>query len=357
MARHNASSGLVRRVIVLVAASGAAPLCLATGPIQQTMPWQGGGTTRDSIVQINVGGSFSGTGSVIRKTVGSDGNLWLGLVTADHVTRPGGVNSVVGSGHSIRFGDNAAQGEFGRVGGVGESWYRQFPGADLAFLAINMGPANGANQPFVNNVREIAYIPVALDQNNLPNENGTRFTQYGYGDTGPYAAAGGGNPAGISNTGATGHKRFQNNAVTGVGVDVGIYAGTPVLEWRFDQPAAAGFLKAEGTAFSGDSGGPYMTQDHTFYNDVAAFTRSGATNPDGGGVLGILRNSIFAVHNGSSPIVGVGGAAAYNRLSWGTPLMPAYVDWLNGQSLAIPTPGTAALLGMAGLLAARRRRA
>lgn len=323
------------------------------------MPWQGGGTTLDSIVEVDAGGFF-GTGSVFCKNVGTDGNLWLGIVTADHVVRPGGSSSWTGTGHSILFGDNAAQGEFGRVGNVGESWYRQYPGADLAFLAINMGPANGANQAFYNNVAECALTPVALDAMGKPMVTGAQFTEYGYGGTGPFVAAGAvapGSPAGIRNTGATGEKRFQNNEVVGNAVDAGIYAGSPLITWTFDQPAAAGnFLAAEGTSFGGDSGGPYMMGEAAQI-ELDEFYRQGADNPWGGGVLDIYTDGIFAIHSGANPLVAApNGVAAYNRVSYGVPMMPEYVNWLEGQCDILPAPGSMALLGAGGLLAGRRRR-
>jgi hypothetical protein len=311
---------------------------IETGPTQQRMPWRAAGSTLNSIVEVNAGGFF-GTGSVVCRMVGTDGNLWAGVLTADHVASPGGF-----TGQTIKFGDNAAQGTFG---GGNNAWYRQYNNVDIAMVAVNFGANNAANPnlAFFNSIQPLT-VTVAPGSH-----MGRQFTEVGYGGTGTFAAGG------MNGMGADGNKRFQNNQISGSRNITGQYTYASV-EWSFDPAPAAGFLVAEGLSFGGDSGGPYLTNSPDV-QAVAAFNRPGQNNWPGGD-MAIFKNAIFAVHTygnstpaGFNAYTAVGGAYTYGG---GVPITSEIAGWVNEMCMQIPAPASLPVLALSLMWCARRRR-
>lgn len=347
-----------------------------TGPRQQSLPWRAQAQATDpfhrfnSVVEISTPGVGIGTGTIVGKRLDADPAFaWYAVLTADHV-----VNPAAATGNSvINFGDNAANGSNGGLSNIIRR--APLPAAqggmglpiDLAVIGIR-----APKDAFFTHIAEVGMV--ATTPSSAQN---TSFTQPGYGRTGQFVAAAAPLPAGMTTQNNDHTKRFQNNSINSQATanytdpDSGQNYNYTAIQYTFDQPAAPGahgtahnFLVAEGTSYAGDSGGPYLTSaaDKQL---VGNFARPGAgsdwdfgaAHPEGD-FMAVNSNAIFAVHAfGANPPGGwPGGVVPYGRIAGGVPLTQANIDWINTQIGVIPSPATAGLLAMGGLIAARRRR-
>lgn len=344
--------------LTIIALSGSTALGQAgpdTGPAGQRVPWRAAGSTLNSVVQVANARGGLGSGSVVCKHIDAAGDLWVGVLTADHVARPGGFLG----GQSIFFGDGQVMGPYG---GAGNSWYRQFTPAgasvDMALVAINMGPNNAVVNPNGHGIWHglTKITPIAVNPQAMV---GRQFTELGYGLTGTFVAGGMNGIAGVDN-----NKRFQNNQIESVQQIRNAAYQYDSLEWHFDRAAAAGFLVAEGLSFVGDSGGPYLMSGPD-QQMVAAFARPGHINW-AGGMMPMHNDFLFAVHTYGNSVPNNVNAAVFNpytnagmgvfTFGGGVPITPHALGWINAKCHRIPTPATAALLMTASLVALRRRR-
>ncbi len=365
-------------VVVAAGVAWAAPLYAQvappTAPSAQGVPWRPAAfpaafSPLNSIVEVNrfnaQGGIVEfGSGTVIGRQVRFENGMpigWLCVLTADHV-----VNLGAASEYRVRFGNVAAQGSFG--GATNLRFLAPDPvaqggmnvPADLAVLGIRYGPVDN----FFNQLTPIA--PVVRSESSVV---GSNFSQVGYGDTGEFVAAGGGNVAGIRRNSRDSIKGFQNNVIDNGADHMRARPGGGnynfrAVEWDLDMPAAPAamgphpFLVAEGTSFPGDSGSPYLYTGADVQS-VAAFTRPGAGsdwNPAGGmGDMPLFTTGLFAVHSFGDGTA-VGSVRPYGAVSGGVLLTQAHVNWIGTSHEQIPAPAAFAPLFAMGLLAHRRRR-
>jgi len=351
-------------VLAGIAVGVLSPLAGATGPTEQWLLNRPNGDPRNSVVRVTDPAGVFGSGSVICKKV-ENGIGYLGVLTAAHVT-PSARNqrAIFGTPlHAIQA----------NVGGAG-SWTMTHPTLDVAVTAIRYGPVDAYFTGLVELTRA-PWTPPALGPGNaptdLPDSVFNQFTEVGFGGTGSFSNGG------MTYTGHTLDKRFQNNRLERVELVTTGGRTYPSVSWRFDVAAGAGFLASEGTSFPGDSGGPYFGYAGPIgFEPVSPITRwvNGWTpmapnwdrNPDGSLQNMQLRtNSIIGVHTwGDTPDVDLNGngrwdagdEAHYGRWSGGVPLTPALNAWIDGRCMQVPTPGSLALMGLAGVVVARRRR-
>jgi len=394
----------VKVVIALVGLAASTTGVLATGPDQQRLPWRAGLDANNkysrlnSVVQVSTNTGL-GTGTVIgTRQVGND--HWLCVLTADHVVR--GSNNI-----QVRFGDNGAIGTFGGA----DSWHIQRGQDDMAVVAVRLNAAP-AGLPGVTAAQFASRLNFPSFIANLHNPSsviGEDFTQVGYGGYGNWDTRPNGPVEvrpGIRTTTASiaipgdpnnrryfphidNTKRFQNNRIERTrqilqredpnDPNSAIRYSYTAIEFDLDVPLALGqpnndLLAGEGISYAGDSGGPY------FYNNlteqfVGAMARPDGVWPDGtarpvpdwaAGDMQLLDNILFAVHTFGNTVPGGGGNVAPNGSTFfnpvwttfggGVPLTPARVAWIQDWCSRIPTPGSASLLVLAGLMGINRRR-
>lgn len=341
----------------LIIISGTA---LATGPRQQRAVPAPGPFFHplNSVVEVVVGGTDVGSGTIIQKRVDNDQIGWFKVLTADHVVR--GQNNIQ---IDIGTGGQAAQ---TRVGTATTSWFNSMSpagvqGRDLAMVWIRVGNLNTDQAAFNlwQNVTPLSVTNFGPDYNPADANAITRarFTEYGYGNTGDFV------DGGLSTIVSDSERRFQNNQIDRWRhINDGTYDYRAV-EWDFNVPAAAGFFAAEGLSYAGDSGGPYMTDFNINFN-VAAFRNNINELPDGsgnnipawpGGNMTAFQDSIAVVHAfGNS-----GGRLNPFNTSFGggVPMTADVRAWITHNCQIVPTPGASALLTLGILTIARRRRA
>ncbi|MDX9910592.1 MAG: hypothetical protein RBS39_02035 [Phycisphaerales bacterium] len=351
MNRHRLCVGLA---VVALAGSAA----LATGPANQRVPWNPGGlnSTLDSVVHIRnaitPGGFRIGSGSVVcKKIVGGD--MWVGVLTANHVARNGGRRN-----NQINFGDSTGgyAGTFGFNSGVAGSstWQIQYPDnrIDMSYIAVNLGPnVAGAAQTLFNNLNPLSYMAFPTAGGML-DPDGVEITQVGYGLNGSWNGT---NTAMVTSTPTfDGNKRFQNNSLLAATRDIDPNGTTGAdtydynaVQFTMQAPAAAGFLRYEGISYGGDSGSPYlvssMVSDTTDWNV-------------GNNNFELFTDTIIAVHTLGDSNSTAGGNTPLGAYGAGVPLTAAHVAWLDRMCMIVPAPGGTLLFVGAGLFAARRRR-
>jgi hypothetical protein len=282
-----------------------------------------GNVNLNSVVQFDTAAVQVGTGTIICKYVGANGDGFFALITADHVvSAPPPIADRIGFLNSTVLGGPAAGPNNNLL--IGQIFHGGFTGnEDVAVLAVDYGKAPDA---FFNGVATLSYASIA-------NPTGRQFTSIGFGNTGTSDGAGGYNET--LNSGGT--KRFQNNVVTGFAAGQ-MHAGYTYtdVQWQLDNPGIAG----EGFVYRGDSGGPLLT-----------------TNPITlGGVANVFTDTIFGITTFGPTGHVVPGSTETDLL-----LTANDITWINRDlqilGCPVPEPSSFALLAMGGLgiLAWRRR--
>ena len=346
---------------------GLAGIAQATGPSAQWLLNRPNGDPRNSVVRVIDPAGGEGSGSVICKVVDNNGIGYLGVLSAAHVPPSA-------RGHRAVFG-TPIQAIQANVGGPG-SWSMNHPTVDLSVAAIRYGPVDAYFNGLVELTRA-SWTPPALGPGGsptpLPNSIMNQFTSMGFGGTGTFSNGG------MTFTGYTDDKRFQNNVLEQVERVTTGGRTYDSISWKFDVPAAAGFLAAEGTSFPGDSGGPYfgyagqigmepvgpMPRHMNGWNPMAP---NWGLDPNGQYQNMQLRmNMIMGVHTWGDRPVGAndlnrngrwdpGDFAPYGRWSGGVALTPGLNAWIDQMCMLVPTPSGAVVLAMSGLIVMRRRR-
>jgi hypothetical protein len=349
---------------------------LATGPAQQQVPWRPAAnnqfSTLNSVVALarfggnETGEIAEGTGTIIGKYQ-SGNDAWICILTADHVVRGNPIFL------NVQFGDvgSAPAGVPNQnlnvtFGADGNGKYLQRSGEDLGLLGVRLGsivgddPATSARRQFFERLTPVAVDAVAADDLITTRRN---FSNVGYGGTGTFTATG---MQAITNNNAApfqltidSKKRFQNNRferLVGVSDTRYTYSG---VQADFNMPAVAGFLASEGAVFGGDSGSP-LFQATTTTQQVDAITRPGDNNWEGGD-MSLYSNALVAVMTRANTRPNLGDATSrdnpFNTTTMtAIPITGVRADWINEWCAYVPSPATAAIFGLAGLSATRRRR-
>ncbi len=205
-----------------------------------------------------------GTGSIVMKFLGQNGDYYVCVLTADHVVSEPALSGkpLPNDANAIGFGNSVAAGtgsfnEYkivaSAVGGAtfAANGTTLAPAKeDLAMELVNLG-----NNPTANIAPGLTYndiiplTPVSLN-NGLP-AAGTNFTIVGFGDTGMANAAGN---TYTSEPGSFGTKRFFNNTtnLSIANANDRKYINN-LVRW------SPGFGPGQGAVLPGDSGAPMLT--------------------------------------------------------------------------------------------------
>jgi hypothetical protein len=308
-------------------------------------------------------GFGEGTGSIVMKFKGLDGDYYACVLTADHVVSndaPGapGPFSDKGLANSIGFGNSTAPGTAAPdLYNIVSSTTGGSTGTkDLAMELVNLGNNPKANlTPGTNEMLTWNDInplhPVSLAQYGYDPETNkygylvpkdTPFTTMGFGDSGVLFKDPLGNLSYLENVGSYGTKRFENNLTVG---NIPGFAALPpyvydAVTWN---PL---FGAGQGATFPGDSGSPMLASEPINY------TINGVNVT----INNVMTDDLFGV-------VTFGPASTTlteTSIEGGVTLTPADIAWIDESCddfyLSTPEPGACVLfaVGLSAVFVATR---
>jgi hypothetical protein len=313
----------------------------------------------------NAGAAFrEGTGSIVMKFEGLNGDYYACVLTADHVVSGLGAHFTdTGASNSIGFGNSIAPAGapadlYGIVSSItGGSTGRE----DLAMELVNLGtnpkadlvPNNPKETLTWNNI--VPLTPVSLN-NGVP-AVGTNFTIVGFGLTGTTTDMTSYNLTPAS----SGTKRFlDGTTIAPVAIAHAPYTYNDV-QWN------PGFGNGAGTTFRGDSGSPMLVTSTVI--DGTTFTYPTMTYTVNGTSYTIAASNISKDADGSGMLFGVHTFGIPNPLvktatsiNGGVALTNADLTWITNSCNTFltqdtPEPSTWVLfaIGFCGVFVATRR--